>query len=110
MSWRNEILAFELTENDTSDSYRLGAKELAQVQVERTDNGSTDTMSIGVYASTDEITWDTTPIMEMYFDGQYVKGSFMIYAVRYFRITMSPVGGADIITCDVKISRDGGAP
>jgi hypothetical protein len=110
MSWRNELAAFTLEETDTSESFRLGAKELAHVQVERTDNGSDDTMAIAIFASTDEVTWDSTPLIELYYDGQYVKGSFMVYAVRYFRITMNAIGTLNDITCNVKVSRDGGAP
>jgi len=110
MAW-DTVVTTALAELGSTVWYDLDPKETAHIQAIRTDAGVTDAMVIDAYGSTDNgTTADTLPLISIYMAPSATPPaqSFSITGVRYFRIKMIPVGTADIVTCNVRVIRDGG--
>jgi hypothetical protein len=110
MAW-DTVVTTALGEGDSTEWFDLDPKETAHVQAIRTDAGVTDGWIISAFGSTDNgTTVDTIPLISIFIaaSASPPAQSFSITGVRYFRIKLFPSGGADTITCDVRVIRDGG--
>ena len=112
MPW--EIPVIEETgiaEGGSSASYALVQKETAHVQFEReAGTGTTDSMILSVYASTDDVTFDNKALNAYQIPpGTPMPiGTIQVAGVRYFKITMTATGSTDTITVTLRVVRDGG--
>ena len=89
--------------------YELAPKELAHVQADRTDAGSTDPMRVFIESSVDNgTTIDEIALTEIEIPQAFDRGSLMVMGPHYFRVGMANIGVTDTITVDIHVNRDGG--
>jgi len=110
MAW-DTVVTTALGEGDSTVWFELLPKETAHIQALRTDAGTADGMIISVYGSVDDGTSvDTIPLIAILIapNATPPAQSLSVTGVRYFRVTMTPNGVANIVTCNLKVTKDGG--
>ncbi len=98
-----------LAEDAKTNWISLDPKELAHVQVARTDGGTTDPVIIKVYGSVDALIEDTIPLWAFTTAAALNSvASFFVQGPRYFRVELTTGGSTDDVVVDVHVLRDGG--
>lgn len=113
MSWTSEVTilnAGNVTDTESySDAVELRSDETAHVQVRAGfGGGSTDSMEIRVYASTDGTNWDdVTFATAQTIENTQTTLSLTVTGVYQFRIGLLRVGTTDTITATVVYTTNG---
>jgi len=110
MAWEATLSTTSVAEDAYTPWLELAPKELAHVQVHRTDLGSADAMRIFVESSVDGgSTADEVALTDMEIPANLNNGSLSVFGVNYFRVGMeNPVDTGDAIVVTISIRRDGG--
>jgi len=112
MAWETTwTLHPELEEGDYIPLVSLLPYEVAHVQVERTDAGTTDSFKVFAEASIDNgVTVDTEPLVEFEIEPSPSADvvSFFVMGPPFFRVGMTKVGSTDTITVKVRTRKNGG--
>jgi hypothetical protein len=112
MAWTAAVRENGIAEGGSSIFYALKTKEVAMIEYERSDDplGTTDVMILSVYASTDGVTAQNTPLVEIRVDPAATAptGAIGVTGVPYFVVTMTATGSTDTIEVDLTVSRDDG--
>lgn len=112
MAWEAAPTTESISQGNNGAWVSLAPKELAHIQVERTDVGSTDRVRIIIHTTTDGgTTVDTEPLFQM--EVQSAASTvqpLLVQGPKEFRVRIENAATAptDTIAVDVHIVKDGG--
>jgi hypothetical protein len=112
MAWEASETTYSVAQDAASVLIELAPKEIAHIQVERTDAGTDDRIRVIVQTSTDGgTTWDTEPLFQM-----EVRAAastiqpMLVQGPKAFRIRIenATTPQTESITTDIHVVKDGG--